>query len=149
MFGNPVDPTTGRVNGRTFSRMSRQCVIRSWKAPISMRWCSRTFRKDVYFAQGVNRVARWDGVSRKPPLKRWRWCIGQLQLGRTGSSYHHTHLRLQYRSQIIVQRRGRHGLNEAVDVRSGSGFVRRREILGNEDHVRKYRASATSPGTYG
>jgi hypothetical protein len=36
-------------------------------------------------------------------------------------------------------------LNEAVDTRSGTGFVRRREILGNETHIREGVALALHP----
>ena len=36
-------------------------------------------------------------------------------------------------------------LNEAVDVRSGTGFVRRREILGNDNHIKEGIALALHP----
>ena len=46
---------------------------------------------------------------------------------------------------LLFSGEGGIALNEAVDVRSGSGFVRRRELLGNEDHVREGIALALHP----
>jgi hypothetical protein len=37
--------------------------------------------------------------------------------------------------KLLFSGEGGIALNEAVDVRSGSGFIRRREILGNESHI--------------
>ena len=47
--------------------------------------------------------------------------------------------------KLLFSGEGGMALNEAVDVRSGSGFVRRREILGNEDHIREGIALALHP----
>jgi hypothetical protein len=102
--------------------------------------------KDVYFAQGVNRVARWDGVSRKPPTQgagdgvsvNFNW----------GAPVAATTLRISIFDadlKLIFNGEGGVALNEAVDVRSGTGFVRRREILGNDNHIKEGIALALHP----
>ena len=132
MFGNPVDPTTGRVNNATFSRIVqtvRDQIVES--SNIDALIFTDLLEKDVYFAQGVNRVARWDGVSRKPPTQgagdgvsvNFNW----------GAPVAATTLRISIFDadlKLIFNGEGGVALNEAVDVRSGTGFVRRREILG-------------------
>jgi hypothetical protein len=147
MYGNPVDPTTGRVNGRTFSRIVqtvRDQIMES--SNIDALVFTDLLEKDVYFAQGVNRVARWDGVSRKPPTQgagdgvsvNFNW----------GAPVAATTIRISVFNtdlNLLFSGEGGMALNEAVDVRSGSGFVRRREILGNEDHVREGIALALHP----
>ena len=147
MFGNPVDPTTGRVNGRTFSRIVqtvRDQIMES--SNIDALVFTDLLEKDVYFAQGVNRVARWDGVSRKPPTQgagngvsvNFNW----------GAPVAATTIRISIFNtdlKLLFSGEGGMALNEAVDVRGGSGFVRRREILGNEDHVREGIALALHP----
>ena len=147
MFGNPVDPTTGRVNSRTFSRIVqtvRDQIMES--SNIDALVFTDLLEKDVYFAQGVNRVARWDGVSRKPPTQgagdgvsvNFNW----------GAPVAATTIRISVFNtdlKLLFSGEGGMALNEAVDVRSGSGFVRRREILGNEDHIREGIALALHP----
>ncbi len=147
MYGNPVDPTTGRVNGRTFSRIVntiRDQMMES--SDIDALIFTDLLEKDVYFAQGVNRVARWDGVSRKPPTQgagngvsvNFNW----------GAPVAATTLRVAvFDSDLtrIFVGEGGVALNEAVDTRSGAGFVRRREILGNETHIREGIALALHP----
>ncbi len=147
MHGDPVDPSTGRVNNRTFSRIVntiRDQMMESSR--IDALIFTDLLEKDVYFAQGVNRVARWDGVTRKPPT----------QGGGTGVSVNFnwsvpvaaTTIRISiFNSDLERMFVGEGGiaLNEAVDTRSGSGFVRRREILGNETHIREGVALALHP----
>ena len=139
MFGNPVDPTTGRVNNATFSRIVqtvRDQIVES--SNIDALIFTDLLEKDVYFAQGVNRVARWDGVSRKPPTQgagdgvsvNFNW----------GAPVAATTLRISIFDadlKLIFNGEGGVALNEAVDVRSGTGFVRRREILGNDNHIKE------------
>ena len=146
MFGNPVDPTTVESMAEHFPESSRQYVIRSGKLQYRCAGIHGPLEKDVYFAQGVNRVARWDGVNRKPPTQgagdgvsvNFNW----------GAPVAATTIRISVFNtdlKLLFSGEGGMALNEAVDVRSGSGFVRRREILGNEDHVREGIALALHP----
>ena len=67
MHGDPVDTTTGRVNSRTFSRIVNTIKDQMMESSnIDALIFTDLLEKDVYFSQGVNRVARWDGVTRKP-----------------------------------------------------------------------------------
>ena len=47
--------------------------------------------------------------------------------------------------EILFSGVGGVSLNEAVDMRSGTDFVRRREILGNDNHIREGLALAMHP----
>lgn len=147
MHGDPVDPTTGRVNSRTFSRIVNTVKDQMMASSnIDALVFTDLLEKDVYFVQGVNRIARWDGVTRKPPT----------QGGGTGVSVNFnwgvpvaaTTIRISiFNSDLERMFVGEGGiaLNEAVDTRSGTGFVRRREILGNETHIREGVALALHP----
>ena len=147
IFGNPVDPTTGRVNGRTFTRIVqtvRDQIMES--SNIDAIVFTDLLEKDVYFVQGVNRVARWDGVSRKPPTQgagngvsvdfNWRAPVAATTIR---VSVFDRNLNLIFNGEGGVS------LNEAVDTRNGTGFVRRREILGNERHIQEGIAIALHP----
>jgi len=147
MYGNPVDPTTGRVNGKTFSRIVqtvRDQIMENSK--IDALVFTDLLEKDVYFSQGVNRVARWDGVSRKPPTQgagdgvsvNFNWGV-PVAATTVRVSVFNADLKLLFSGE------GGIALNEAVDVRSGSGFIRRREILGNESHIDEGVAIALHP----
>lgn len=147
MHGDPVDPTTGRVNSRTFSRIVNTVKDQMMASSnIDALVFTDLLEKDVYFVQGVNRIARWDGVTRKPPT----------QGGGTGVSVNFnwsvpvaaTTIRISVFNRDLERMfvgEGGIALNEAVDTRSGTGFVRRREILGNETHIREGVALALHP----
>lgn len=147
MHGDPVDPTTGRVNSRTFSRIVNTVKDQMMASSnIDALVFTDLLEKDVYFVQGVNRIARWDGVTRKPPT----------QGGGTGVSVNFnwsvpvaaTTIRISVFNRDLERMfvgEGGIALNEAVDTRSGTGFVRRREVLGNETHIREGVALALHP----
>ncbi|EHQ57611.1 hypothetical protein OMB55_00013470 [gamma proteobacterium HIMB55] len=147
MHGDPVDPTTGRVNSRTFSRIINTIKDQMMESSsIDALVFTDLLEKDVYFATGVNRVARWDGVTRKPPTQgggqgvsvNFNWSVPVAA----------TTVRISiFNSDLERMFVGEGGiaLNEAVDTRSGTGFVRRREILGNETHIREGVALALHP----
>ena len=147
MHGDPVDPTTGRVNSRTFSRIINTIKDQMMESSnIDALVFTDLLEKDVYFTQGVNRVARWDGVTRKPPTQgggqgvsvNFNWSVPVAA----------TTVRISiFNSDLERMFVGEGGiaLNEAVDTRSGTGFVRRREILGNETHIREGIALALHP----
>ena len=147
MHGDPVDPTTGRVNSRTFSRIVNTIKDQMMEpSNIDALIFTDLLEKDVYFSQGVNRVARWDGVTRKPPTQgggngvsvNFNWSVPVAA----------TTIRISIFNRNLERMfvgEGGIALNEAVDTRSGTGFVRRREILGNETHIREGVALALHP----
>jgi hypothetical protein len=147
MHGDPVDPTTGRVNSRTFSRIVNTIKDQMMESSnIDALIFTDLLEKDVYFSQGVNRVARWDGVTRKPPTQgggngvsvNFNWSVPVAA----------TTIRISIFNRNLERMfvgEGGIALNEAVDTRSGTGFVRRREILGNETHIREGVAVALHP----
>ena len=147
LFGDPVDPTTGRVNARTFTRIVQ--TVRDQlvdKGGIDAFVFTDLIEKDVYFTTGVSRIARWDGVARKPVTQgpgsgvsmEFNW----------GAPVKATSIRVVLFNtdlEILFSGVGGVSLNEAVDMRSGTDFVRRREILGNDNHIREGLALAMHP----
>lgn len=147
LFGDPVDPTTGRVNARTFTRIVQ--TVRDQlveKGGIDGFVFTDLLEKDVYFSTGVSRIARWDGVARKPATQgpgsgvsmEFNW----------GAPVKATSIRVVLFNtdlEILFSGVGGVSLNEAVDMRSGTDFVRRREILSSDNHIREGLALAMHP----
>lgn len=147
LYGNPFDPTTGRVNSKTFSRIVNTIKDQMMESSnIDALIFTDLLEKDVYFSQGVNRVVRWDGVTRKPPTQGGGNGVSvDFNWGVPVSA---TSLRISLFNDSLERLfvgEGGIALNEAVDTRSGNGFVRRREILGNESHIREGIALALHP----
>ncbi|EED34298.1 hypothetical protein NOR51B_235 [Luminiphilus syltensis NOR5-1B] len=147
VYGDPVDPTTGRVNMKTFIQIM-QGVRDQMKEQTSVDAFVFTdiIEREVIFDQGINRVARWDGVSRKPALRgagtgvstAFNWAepvsAASIQI-----SIYNMDL------QKLFAGVGGMELNDAVDTRSGNGFIRRREILDNDNFIQEGIALALHP----
>ena len=147
VYGDPVDPTTGRVNARTFTRIVQ--TVRDQlveKGGIDAFLFTDLLEKDVYFNQGVSRIARWDGVARKPVTQGPG--SGVSMDFNWGAPVKATSVRVVLFNtdlEILFSGIGGISLNEAVDMRSGTDFVRRREILGNDNHIKEGLALAMHP----
>lgn len=137
MYGNPVDPTTGRVNSRTFSLLMNAVKEQmAEQTNVDGFVFTDLLERDVYFEGSMNRVARWDGVTRKPPVQgpgnsvtsefNWAEAVAAASLRI-----------VVYNADLEPVFIGSGGLDltEAVDTRSGSGFIRRRDVLGDENNV--------------
>lgn len=137
-FGNPVDPTTGRVNMKTFAQIMtsvRDEMVKEHKLDAFV--FTDLIELEVAFSGGLKHLARWDGVSRKPPLQGpgsgvsadFDWnttaAVASLQV-----SIFDVNL------QRVFFSRGGMDATEAIDTRSSSGrFTRRRNLLENEDFI--------------
>ena len=69
-FGNPVDPTSGRVNMKTFSQIMqnvRDQLVES--TDLDAFVFTDLIEFDVPFGGGIKHTAYWDGVARKPSLQ--------------------------------------------------------------------------------
>lgn len=137
IYGDPVDPTTGKVNRKTFVQLAT-AVRDQMREQTNVDGFVFTdlVEHDVYITAGVNRIARFDGVSRKPSLKGpgdgvtadfdWGQPLAAISLQ---ISVYNIEL------EQVFAGLGGIDLSDAIDTRSGRGFVRRKDILENEDFI--------------
>lgn len=133
-FGNPVDPTSGKVNMKSFVQImtSVRDEMRE-TTDLDAFIFTDLVELQTAFSGGLQHIARWDGVARKPSLQGpgsgvsadFDWSklvsVASLQV----SIYD---IELQ---RLFVSRGGLEA-TEAIDSRSSKGnFVRRRNMLEN------------------
>jgi len=139
-YGNPVDPTSGRVNMKAFSQIMVSVRDQMRKeSDLDAFIFTDLVEIEVAFSGGLKHLARWDGVSRKPSLQGpgsgvstdFDWNM-QASAASVQISIYNMEL------QRVFFGRGGMDATEAIDTRSSSGrYVRRRNILENEAHVRE------------
>ena len=146
-YGNPMDPTTGRINMKTFVQLMQ--TVRDQmrdQTEVDAFVFTDLIELDVNFQQGVNRVVRFDGVTRKPALQGAGSGVNaDFDWGRpvTAASIQISIYNIDL--QKVFLGRGGIELTEAVDTRSGSNFVRRRDIMNNEGFIDEGIALAMHP----
>ena len=137
-FGNPVDPTTGKVNMKTFSQIMQSVRDRMREeTDLDAFIFTDLVELEVPFSGGLKHIARWDGVSRKPSLQGpgdgvsadfdWNMqaAVASLQI----SIY-------DIELQRLFTSRGGMDATDAIDSRSSSGrYIRRHNILESKDNV--------------
>ena len=147
-YGDPVDPTTGRVNMKTFSEIMQSVRDRYTEdGELDAFVFTDLVELDVPFNIGLKHIGRWDGVSRRPALQGpgtgvstdfdWSrsFAVASIQV---------TIFDMDLK-RLFVSRGGLDS-TEAIDSRSSSGrFVRRRSILENETNVDEGVALALHP----
>lgn len=137
-YGNPVDPTSGRVNMKTFAQIMhevRDNMRKSGKLDAFIFTDLLEFQ--VPFSGGLKHLARWDGVTRKPSLQGpgnsvsgdFDWNM-QAAVASLQVSIYDMELRALFSS------RGGMDATDAIDTRSSAGrYIRRRNILENDNFV--------------
>lgn len=139
-FGDPVDPTTGRVNMRTFVQIMQNVRDQLRETTnVDAFVFTDLVESEAAFNGGMKHIARWDGVSRTPSLQGpgnsvsadFDWnkpaSVASLQI-----SIYDIDL------QRVFASRGGLDATDAIDARSSAGrYVRRRAILENENNVRE------------
>lgn len=137
-FGDPVDPTSGKINMRTFAQ-----IMASVRDQMREEFDLDAFvftdliELEVSFSGGLKHLARWDGVTRKPSLQGpgdgvsadFDWnkpaAVASLQVSI-----------FDMELQRLFFSRGGMDATEAIDTRSSSGrFTRRRNMLENEANL--------------
>jgi hypothetical protein len=137
-FGDPVDPTSGKMNMKTYSQIMQSVRDQMAKnSDLDAFVFTDLVELEVAFSGGLKHLARWDGVSRKPSLQgpgsgvsaEFDWnmlaAVASLQIN-------------IYDMDLKRLFAGRGGLDatEAIDTRSSTGrYIRRRSILENKDNV--------------
>lgn len=137
IYGDPVDPTTGRINTKTFIQLI-SAVRDQMREQTNVDGFVFTdlIEHEVVIGAGMTRVARFHGVTRKPTLRGagdgvtadFDWAAPIAAISLQVSLYN---LELQQ----VFAGIGGIDLSDAVDTRSGRGFIRRRDILENEDFI--------------
>jgi len=138
-YGNPVDPTSGKVNMKTFSQIMTNIRDDMRSTGLDAFIFTDLVELQTAFSGGLQHVARWDGVTRKPSLQGpgdgvsadFDWAmlvdVASLQV----SIY-------DMELQRVFASRGGIDATQAIDSRSSKGrYIRRREILENESFIQE------------
>jgi len=137
-YGNPVDPTSGKLNRKTFALIMtrvRDEMAKSTKLDAFI--FTDLVELEASFSEGLKHAARWDGVTRTPSLQgpgdgvstEFDWntlaAVVSLQV-----SIYNMDL------EPVFSSRGGIEATDAIDSRSSTGrYVRRRNILENETYI--------------
>ncbi|GAB3270944.1 hypothetical protein [Parahaliea aestuarii] len=137
-YGDPVDPTTGKVNMKSFVQIMNSVRDELRKTTdLDAFVFTDIVEFEVPFNGGLKHLARWDGVTRRPSLQGpgdgvsadFDWnknaAVASLQV-----SIYDIDLKRLFAS------RGGLDATDAIDTRSASGrYVRRRSVLENEEYL--------------
>ena len=147
IYGDPIDPTTGRVNQKAFIQIV-QAVRDQLREQTDIRGIVFTdlIEKDAFFEQGLNRVSRFDGVTRKPSVQgAGSGVTADFDWSRAVSAVSLRVSLFNMDLDRIFTGQGGIEVTDAVDTRSGTSFVRRRDVLNNESHIDEGIAIALHP----
>jgi hypothetical protein len=147
-FGDPVDPTTGKINMKTFSQIMTSVRDQMQEDnDLDAFVFTDLIEVQIAFSGGLKHVARWDGVSRKPSLQGPGSGVASdfdWNKQASGASLQISIYNMEL--QRLFFSRGGIDATEAIDTRSSSGrYVRRRNMLENENHIREGIAISMHP----
>ena len=147
IYGDPIDPTTGRVNQKSFIQIVQ--AVRDQlreQTDISSIVFTDIIEKEIYYEQGMNRVTRFDGVTRKPAIQgAGSGVTSEFDWSRPVAA---ATMRVAWFNMDlgrIFSGEGGMEVTDAVDTRSGTAFVRRRDVLENENQIDEGIAIAFHP----
>ena len=147
IYGDPIDPTTGRVNQKSFVQIVQ--AVRDQlreQTDITSIIFTDIIEKDIYYEQGLNRVTRFDGVTRKPAIQgAGSGVTSEFDWSRAVAA---ASMRVAWFNMDlgrVFSGEGGMEVTDAVDTRSGTAFVRRRDVLENENHIDEGLAIALHP----
>lgn len=137
-FGNPVDPTSGKVNMKTFSQI--MVNVRDQfkkKSNLDAFVFTDLIETQIAFSGGLKHLARWDGVTRKPSLQGPGSGVSSdfdWNTEAAGASIQVSIYNMDL-DRVFLSRGGLDA-TDAIDSRSSSGrYIRRRNMLESEDHI--------------
>lgn len=138
VYGDPLDPTTGRVDRTTFAQ-----IMHSVRDDLAETTDVDAFvftdivELQVPFSGGLKHLARWDGVTRRPSLQGPGNSVSadfDWNMQAAVASLQMTIFDMEL--QPLFSSRGGMDATEAIDARSSTGrYVRRRSILENDTYV--------------
>ncbi len=137
-YGDPVDPTSGRVNRKTFAQIMHSVRDAMQKnTDLDAFVFTDIVEVQTAFSGGLKHLARWDGVTRKPSLQGpgnavsadFDWNMQVAAASLQVSIY-------DMELEPLFSSRGGMDVTEAIDTRSTAGrYIRRRNILENDNNV--------------
>jgi hypothetical protein len=147
-FGDPVDPTTGRVNMKTFSQIMQSVRDRFRESgELDAFVFTDLVELNVPFNGGLKHIGRWDGVSRRPSLQGPGTGVSSdfdWSMAAAVASIQVTVFDMELKRLFVS--RGGLDATEAIDARSSSGrYIRRRNILENDSYIDEGVALALHP----
>jgi hypothetical protein len=137
-YGDPVDPTSGKLNRKTFALIMtrvRDEMAKSTKLDAFI--FTDLVELEASFSEGLKHNARWDGVTRTPSLQgpgdgvstEFDWNILAAVVSLQVSIYNMD-------LEPVFSSRGGIEATDAIDSRSSTGrYVRRRNVLENETYI--------------
>lgn len=138
VYGDPLDPTTGRVDRTTFAQIMHS--VRDELAEttdLDAFVFTDIIELETSFSGGLKHLARWDGVTRRPALQGPGNSVSadfDWNMQAAVASLHVAIFDMEL--QPLFSSRGGMDATEAIDVRSSTGrYVRRRTILENDNYV--------------
>lgn len=136
-FGDPIDPTTGRVNNKTFTQILASVRDRyAEEGQLDAFLFTDLVELQVPFNNGLKHIARWDGVARRPSLQGPGSSVSSdFDWSRTASMASLQVVLLRTDFEKLFASRGGLDATDAIDARSSSGrYIRRRNVLENRTH---------------
>jgi hypothetical protein len=137
-YGNPVDPTSGKLNRKTFALIMQQVRDEMRETTdLDAFIFTDLVEFEVAFSGGLKHLARWDGVSRTPTMQgpgdgvstEFDWNM-QAAVASLQVTIYNMDL------EPIFSSRGGLDATDAIDSRSSKGrYIRRRNILENESNI--------------
>jgi len=137
-YGDPLDPTSGKVNRKTFAQIMHSVRDEMIKGSgVDAFIFTDLLELQVAFSGGLKHLARWDGVTRKPSLQGpgnsvsadFDWNM-QAAVASLQVSIYNTDL------EPVFSSRGGLDATEAIDTRSSKGrYIRRRNILESDVNI--------------
>lgn len=147
-FGDPVDPTSGRVNMKTFSQIMQSVRDRFQETTdLDAFVFTDLLELEVPFDGGLKHIARWHGVSRRPAMQGPGNSVSaDFDWSRAASVASLQVIIFDMELQRLFVSVGGLDATDAIDARSSSGrYVRRRNMLENESFINEGIALALHP----
>lgn len=139
-FGEPFDETTGRMNERSFvAALQEAARILTETSEVDAIVFTNLEESQVFFSSGINHIARFHGVARKPSMQgpgqgvstdfNWAAEVDAVSLF---VNIFDLELKRLFHSAGGIE------LTEAIDTKgSRARFARRRTVLGNSGQIKE------------
>lgn len=145
-YGDPIDPTLGRVNTNTFVQIIqtvREQMLE--QTDVDAFIFTDLLEREVAYNQGVQRFVRWDGVLRKPQLQGPGQGVSTAFDWNVPTTTASIRIVVYNRDlQKVYEGVGGIDTTQAIDSRKDA-FVRRRDMLDNENFIKEGISLALHP----
>jgi hypothetical protein len=138
VYGTPLDPTTGKINRKTFAQIMhsvRDALAKS--SDLDAFIFTDIVEMQTSFSGGMKHLARWDGVTRKPSLQGPGNSVSadfDWNMEASAASMQITIFNMEL--EPMFSSRGGMDATDAIDTRSSAGrYIRRRNILESDNNV--------------